>query len=77
MLIPVGILCLDSETKEKVFYPVEVNIPKKPQEVGKITKQPTPEEVEIEKETRPDFTLSGILKRHREHEENLPKNPLA
>jgi hypothetical protein len=65
MIVPIGILCLDSETKERVFYPVEAIIPQKSQEVGKITKQPSPEEVEIEKERKPDFSLSGILRKHR------------
>ena len=74
-LLPVGILFIDKDTKEKIFYPVEFKDVKIPREAGKITKQPTPEMVEIEKETDPDRSLDGVLSKY--HEERLPKNPFT
>ena len=73
-LEPIGVLFIDKTTKKRVFYTFK-EPSKQPVEPGKITKQPTPEEVEIEKEHKKDYSLSGILKRH--HVKDLPKNPLS
>ena len=75
-LIPIGILFLNTDTKEKVFYEVNFKIPSS-QEVGKVVKQPTPEEDEIAKEHKPDFSLGGILNKLQKKDETLPKNPLS
>lgn len=75
MIIPIGILFLNTDTKERVFYEVNFKVPT-PQEVGKVIKQPTPEEDEIAKESKPDFSLGGILDKHKQNE-TLPKNPLS
>ena len=73
-LKPLGILFLDKTTKKRVFYPLG-EPSKQPKEPGKITKQPTPDEVKVEKETKKDFSLGGILNKHAK-KDTLPKNPL-
>jgi len=74
----IGTLFINTETGEKVLFPVGGATPQSKKEPGRIVKQPTPEFIKDSKEeaeSRKTFNLGGILKKHNQSDK-LPKNPL-
>ena len=66
-----GTLCKNNETGEHFLVPAKESVTVR--QPGKIVKQPTPEDVEISKEMKKDYTLRGVLKKHEVSKEELQK----